>query len=62
MAPEVAVRGGNLRSHRYGNQGYDEKCDIWSIGILAYELCSGRTPYENTNPHNMTNQICNVNH
>lgn len=45
MAPEVAIRSGCLRNHNYGSNGYEEKCDIWSIGILAYELCCGKTPY-----------------
>ena len=25
---------------------YNEKIDIWGIGILAYELLTGRSPYE----------------
>ncbi|KAA0172960.1 hypothetical protein FNF27_05597 [Cafeteria roenbergensis] len=28
------------------SQKYDEKCDIWSIGVLAYMLCSGRAPFK----------------
>lgn len=26
-------------------QNYDEKCDIWSVGMLAYQLLTGRFPY-----------------
>ena len=35
MAPEVL------------NSSYTEKCDIWSIGILAYELLSKMRPFDN---------------
>ena len=27
------------------DEGYDHKCDIWSLGILVYELCSLQVPY-----------------
>jgi NIMA (never in mitosis gene a)-related kinase 1/4/5 len=27
-------------------EGYNEKCDVWSLGIVAYELCCLKVPYE----------------
>jgi aurora kinase len=27
-------------------QSYDEKVDLWAIGILAYELLIGDIPFE----------------
>jgi len=30
---------------------YDNSIDIWSLGILAYELCSGRPPFETNSEH-----------
>lgn len=25
---------------------YDEKCDIWAIGILSYEILIGKLPFK----------------
>jgi serine/threonine protein kinase len=27
------------------NQRYDEKVDVWSVGVLVYEMLLGRTPF-----------------
>ena len=34
MAPEIIL-----------NQQYDQKVDVWSLGILCWEMCEGRVPF-----------------
>lgn len=38
MAPQVLNRA------KFANYSY--KCDIWSVGILCYELLAGEIPWE----------------
>lgn len=35
LAPEIFTGG-----------GYDEKVDLWSIGVTLYKLVTGTTPFE----------------
>lgn len=37
MAPELVNR-----------QPYNEKVDVWSLGVITYQLLSGKTPFEST--------------
>ena len=43
MAPEV-LKGSDEKDVKY--EGYDYKCDLWSVGIIAYVLLCGRLPLE----------------
>lgn len=46
MAPEV------MQSHR-SNRAYNEKVDVWSVGITALELAKGHAPYSKLSPLNV---------
>jgi serine/threonine protein kinase len=36
MAPEILIQGGI---------GYSFEVDIWSLGVLMFEMASGKTPF-----------------
>ena len=44
--------------------GHNEKLDIWCIGVLVYELLTGRTPFidqvDSTNQQALYENILNV--
>lgn len=49
LAPELAT--GDL---------YDKSCDLWALGILAYELCSGDVPWRSSNKEKVKQEISDV--
>ena len=36
---------------------YNEKCDIWSIGVIMYSLLSGFLPFNGKNENEIVNKI-----
>lgn len=41
-------RAGGLALQRRCDKPYDQKVDIWSLGVLLYEFLVGRAPFEDT--------------
>ena len=39
---------------------YDEKCDMWSVGIILYSLFTGHLPYTGMSDHQVLSNIQNV--
>ena len=44
----------------FERMGHDYRVDIWSVGVLCYELCSGKAPFESENARETMKKACLV--
>jgi aurora kinase len=44
LSPEM-LEGKGTCSNPVSSSGYDFSIDIWSLGVLIFELCCGKTPF-----------------
>ncbi|KAL6443164.1 hypothetical protein ACFW04_002836 [Cataglyphis niger] len=51
MAPEI------IKADNGADSGYDNKVDVWAIGITAIELADGKAPFEDMHPTRALFQI-----
>lgn len=48
MAPELVK-----------HERYSEKVDVWSLGVITYQLLCGKTPFDAKNLNRINQNICN---
>ena len=58
MAPEIIRISENKNSGSKGT--YNEKVDIWSIGVITYMLLTGRNPFPGKSKQAVRNLILNT--
>ncbi len=46
----------------FNRRGHDFRIDVWSIGVLCFELCSGKPPFESDSYNETMKKVCKVNH
>ena len=56
MAPEI-IKGGENEGEKEKNIYYDEKCDLWSIGIMLYQMFFNDDPYKAENENALLKKI-----
>lgn len=47
MAPELVL-----------HQKYNEKVDVWSLGVITYQLLTGKTPFDGAKIKDINTNIC----
>ena len=43
-----------------GEERYDEKCDIWSIGVIVYVMLIGRPPFTGKNDKEILQKVSSL--
>eukprot|EP00798_Chlamydomonas_sp_ICE-L_P017700 gene17700-24058_t len=57
MVPEVKASPGSLESKNQETQGYTNRADIMAVGLLAYKILTGVSPFKGCHQQKVTANI-----
>lgn len=57
IAPEVYASEGYGDLYGLGKGGYTKACDIWSLGVVAYTLIGGYSPFRAETPEDFLEEV-----
>jgi serine/threonine protein kinase len=53
----IILKGFNVKNKNSKKVGYDRKCDIWSLGVMCYEMLIGKSPFDSSDMEELVNKV-----